>query len=276
MKKKLALVSIIFIAFITASFTILSDDGRAGVTGSPNENTCNQSGCHNSFTVNTGGGSVTIAAPALTNWEYVPGQTYTINVTVAKSGASLFGLGFEALNSSGANAGTLTAGSDTKILSAPIAGNNRTNIVHTGSGNATSNSHTFSFTWRAPASNIGNVTFYCAGNAANRNGMTSGDYIYTISQIVKPAALTGIEEGAFAKQVTVYPNPAVDYLQIENKSNLLPVMTVSILDLHGRLIEKRPNVGENEKIKVGNLQNGLYLLKIETEEETTIKQFIKQ
>src|SRR6185295_20257890 len=104
MKKAATLVFTASLVVLTMTSGIMDDNGRAGVAGSPSEKTCNQSGCHNSFTVNTGGGSVTITAPTLTNWIYTPGQTYSITVTVAKTGVKLFGLGFEALTSAGANA----------------------------------------------------------------------------------------------------------------------------------------------------------------------------
>jgi hypothetical protein len=214
MKKKMVVVLATAVVITGMSFNVLDDNGKAGATGSPSEGTCNQSGCHNTYTINTGGGSVTITAPTMTGWQYVPGQTYAISVTVAKSGINLFGLGFEALTSAGANGGTLTAGTGTSLKSATIAGNSRTSIVHALNGGATANTHTFTFNWKAPATNIGNITFYCAGNAANKNGSVSGDYIYTTSQVITPASSTGIQEQSYAENVMVFPNPAIDHIQV--------------------------------------------------------------
>lgn len=158
-------------------------DGKAGHNGSPGEQTCAKSSCHDSFTVNSGIGSVSITAPGMTNWQYVPGQTYTINVTVAHYNKPLFGFGFEALLGTGANAGTLTAGTGSQALNATVSGNSRRTITHLENSGLVNGSKTWSFTWVAPA-NGANVTFYAAGNAANNSSSDSGDYIYTTSQAV--------------------------------------------------------------------------------------------
>ncbi|HRH37623.1 MAG TPA: hypothetical protein PK760_04730, partial [Flavobacteriales bacterium] len=55
------------------------NNGKAGRTGAPGENTCVNS-CHNSYALNSGTGSIMLASTNMTNWQYVPGQTYTINV----------------------------------------------------------------------------------------------------------------------------------------------------------------------------------------------------
>ena len=115
-------------------------------------------------------------------------------MTVSEGTKPLFGFGFEALLSSGANAGTLTQGTGSTIKTANISGNVRRNVVHQLNAGASSGSHTWSFTWVAPATNVGNVTFYAAGNACNANGSDSGDHVYTTSQVVTPAAATGIIE----------------------------------------------------------------------------------
>ena len=166
-----------------------SSGGKAGKTGSPGENTCTQ--CHGDFALNSGGGSVSITSPNLTGWSYTPGQTYTINVTVSKSGVQLFGLGFESLLSTGANAGTLviTNSVETHLLSANVSGSSRTNVVQETDGGASSNSHTFSFNWVAPSSGAGNLTFYAVGMACDNTGGTGGDYVYTTTQIVSEATV---------------------------------------------------------------------------------------
>jgi uncharacterized protein (TIGR03437 family) len=62
-------------------------------------------------------------------------------------------------------------------------------ITHTSAGtrNGTLNGATFQFDWIPPATNAGPVTFYVAGNAANGNGSSSGDLIYTSSVQLTPA-----------------------------------------------------------------------------------------
>lgn len=196
--KKLNLFALLFLftAFII-SIAMMSDDngcfskssgGKAGKTNSPGETTCTS--CH-SGTINTGGGSVTITSPNLTGWEYAPGQTYTINVTVAQATIGLFALDFEALLPSGANAGTLviTNSTETQIKTVTVSGNVRNNVVQKLDGGLTTDSHTFTFNWTAPVSGTGSITFYVAGLACDADGGTSGDETYTSSQVVTELAV---------------------------------------------------------------------------------------
>ena len=273
MKKKIIFLIVSAVVVTGMSFDILSPNGRAGYTGSPSEKLCND--CHSGNALNAPGGSITIECPTLTNWQYVPGTTYTINVTIAKSGISLFGIGFEALTSAGANAGTLTAGTGTKTLSATVGGNSRNNIVHTGTGNTGTGSHTFSFTWKATATNIGNVTFFCAGNAANKDGGETGDFIYSKSQTVTPL-VTGVKEEGLAKQIHIFPNPATDRIQISAIGNQSNALNVSILDMKGALVQEKQTVNSTDFIELNNLKSGSYFLHVETDGKITVKKFIKQ
>lgn len=231
-------ITLIILAVSSLSFlsAIMKEDGRAGATASPGETSCNTSGCHNGNLVNSGGGSILIDAPTMTGWEYIPGQVYPINVTVAKTGVSLFGFGFEALRSTGANGGMLsiTNAVQTRILTAVISGNVRTNVVHKLNGGATPNLHTFTFNWTAPVTGTGDITFYSAGNAANGNGSTSGDFIYTTSQIVTEST-SGLEDIANNYSVQVFPNPAIEKLNIRFKVEEPAFVEIKLVDIAGKV-----------------------------------------
>ncbi len=57
-----------------------------GYTGAPGEGNCTQ--CHSSNALNSGNGSFSIDGPA----EYVPGQTYTLTLTLQDPGQGSLGL----------------------------------------------------------------------------------------------------------------------------------------------------------------------------------------
>ena len=61
-------------------------------------------------------------------------------------------------------------------------------IEHTsvGTRRGTTGGATFQFDWTPPATNVGKVTFYLAGNAANGNDQSTGDRIYTASMELSP------------------------------------------------------------------------------------------
>ena len=254
-----------------------SDNGKAGVTGSPGESTCTN--CHSSYALNSGSGSTTITSN-MTNWEYVPGQTYQISVTVAQTGKSLFGLGFEALLSSGANAGVLTAGTGTSIKSATISGNSRRNVVHQLNGGASSGTHTFTFTWAAPTTNVGAITLYCTGLACNGNGTTSGDYVYKTSQVVNPAAVGVAEEVNTDFTFSFYPNPASDNITLNYALEESSKVSYTIYDLTGKQVQTESATrfpgAQQHNIDVNALQAGTYLLSVNVNGNAITKRFVKK
>ncbi len=66
-------------------------------------------------------------------------------------------------------------------------------IQHTSAGtrNGQKASATFQFDWTPPATNVGPITFYAAGNAANGNGTSAGDFIYTTKPGREPGNSSG-------------------------------------------------------------------------------------
>src|SRR5688572_16933777 len=120
------------LTFVILTAEIAANNGRPVSVGSPGEVTCNTSTCHNSFVINTGGGVIELTT-TMSNWEYVPGQTYTFQFKVKRTSNSLFGMGLEALGTTNANAGQLviTHPANTQLKSAVVGVNNRTSVVHT-------------------------------------------------------------------------------------------------------------------------------------------------
>jgi hypothetical protein len=152
-------------------------------TGALGEANC--TACHSDFPVNSGTGSVTITGvPA----NYIPNQQYQITVRTAQVGATIYGFQMTAIDALGRRAGsfTLPAQMPARLqLDEGFVGTNfRQYIEHTVDGIIPSqfDFNTWTFTWTAPASRVGKISFHAAGNAANSDGNVSGDYIYTTSK----------------------------------------------------------------------------------------------
>ncbi len=171
-------------AIIVFTSSMYKQTGIAGKTGSPGESTCQS--CHGDFALNSGPGTISISNFGMNNWQYVPGQTYPITVTVSQLGAPKFGFGLECLTSSNQNAGSLTIidPTATKLLGKVVNGVNRINATHVLNGTYSLDSRSFIVNWTAPPAGTGTVKFYFAGNATNDDVSTSGDYIYNASQQV--------------------------------------------------------------------------------------------
>lgn len=181
----------------------------AGYTGAPGEFTCRE--CH--VPTDAGTGHISITAPQ----SYIPGQTYQITVTHVNSDPTRLRWGFQltALDDSNSKAGDLQSLSLlTQVLNNQGPGASRQYIEHTSSGTfiGQQGGASWTFNWTAPPTNVGPVTFYTAGNQANDDGNTSGDYIYFTFAQSQPAAVTAdFSITSTPSLQTVAPGSGVSY-----------------------------------------------------------------
>jgi uncharacterized protein (TIGR03437 family) len=186
--------------------------GYAGVPGENGGATCTASGCHTGTTNNPANqGSVTITFPG--GQTYSPGVKQHLSVTIADPAPTQKGWGFELTARSATTPSTMAgtfAASDTftqlvcsetnlQIFGTPPSGcpaNEPLEYMEqsvTGFDNTIGpGSATYQFDWTPPATNIGNIKFYVAGNAGvglppNQNG----DHIYATTYTLTPASSGG-------------------------------------------------------------------------------------
>ena len=67
-----------------------------------------------------------------------------------------------------------------------------------GSDRIQPGSQTYEFDWTPPATDVGNINIYVAGNAANGDANNTGDHIYTASYTLAPGASGGGSAPAIA------------------------------------------------------------------------------
>lgn len=174
-----------------------SSDPPTGKTGAPGENTCLQ--CHNDFALNDGVGSITLTGlPA----SYTPGNTYTLGISEARTGSTVWGFETTALNSGGTAAGTLT---DTNVYVGKQIASSKQYIGHTtgkgsdGTFGGQADAAVWTFSWTAPSAGAGTVTFYFAGIAGDFDGGTAGDYVYKSSVSSTEGPTTDVEATTWGK-----------------------------------------------------------------------------
>ena len=158
-------------------------DGR---TGSPADNskTCNDTGCHNSFTLNSGKATFSISAPD----NYTLGEVVPITISFNNSNTAKHGFELSALDANDDHVGTFNS-VDNKTKTTD---GNGYYIKHTSAGANQAGNASWSVQWTAPTSEVKNppVTFYAAGNEANGDFTPQGDYIYTTTEQISNVATT--------------------------------------------------------------------------------------
>ena len=159
---------------------------RSGVSGGIDAS-CSTFGCHFDFDQNFGLGAVGISGLP-TQW--VPGTTYTIDVTVSDPNpdldASAFGFQMTAVDSVGVQAGSFSPASGIEVQASEVGGHLLEHVQHSEplAGDRTA---TFTFDWTAPATtDTGTVRFNVGGVAADGSGFAFGDYVYTDERFLLP------------------------------------------------------------------------------------------
>lgn len=154
-----------------------------GHTNAPGEGNC--TACHVDFPLNSGGGTLSISGlPA----NYKPGQQIPLTVTLNQADAVAYGFELTAIDNQGRPQGNYTFSManpiQLQVVSGFVGNIQRRYIEHTADGVTPTQFGTksWTFTWTAPAQRAGKISFYAAGNAADSNGTTSGDRIYTTSR----------------------------------------------------------------------------------------------
>lgn len=78
----------------------------------------------------------------------------------------------------------------------------------------------------------------------------------------KPSEVLGLNDASFNNAFTVYPNPTINEINIKSTIISEPT-TVQVYDLSGRMVlQKALAAQENNRIQIGHLDAGIYLLKI--------------
>ena len=163
--------SVLFVAFRSKYYSFQPPSNHSGA---PDGSLC--SDCHGNL--NSGGGAVVVTGLPAT---FTPGQTYPFSVTISHGNADRRRWGFE-VNARNANDQGIGTFSSTNPNAQTNSGPSE--ISHFGAVSTTArNNYTYSgLSWTAPAT-IGSgdnaVTFYIAGNAADNNGNSTGDFIYS-------------------------------------------------------------------------------------------------
>ncbi|MBM3316978.1 MAG: hypothetical protein FJY75_03905 [Candidatus Eisenbacteria bacterium] len=199
------------------------------MTGAPGEGTCHA--CHGSFPLNSGDGLFTIAGPEL----FAPGHTYTITVTISDPGQSRWGFEITPLDQ---GACAVTDPAHTQLSSS----GGRSYVKQTSAGTfpGSPGPVSWSFDWTAPVPSPPEVMFYAAGNAANGNGLTSGDYIYTaaFAAALDAADVHGATSPGAPLALLGAPNPAPGSVRIRFELPDAGHARLDVLDASGRIVAR--------------------------------------
>jgi serine/threonine protein kinase len=107
------------------------------------------------------------------------------------------------------------------------------------------------------------------GNPANDDTNTNG-----LPDYLEFGVALGVQNNSFDNLISLYPNPAITVLNIENASTLT-IDAVAIYSINGSLLREINNQQNLETISVADLASGIYFVKIKSNDKVITKKFIK-
>ncbi|MFT5858442.1 MAG: hypothetical protein ACI865_000529 [Flavobacteriaceae bacterium] len=268
----LAIASMGFFAFqatnvdngIVKNFTkshFFSGGGQSGLTGAPGEANCTQ--CHSGTTVDGATQNVfSLLDSGLSPvTSYIPGASYTASIQLV-SNPGKRGFSSVALDGTDTNAGSFTGSGigGTQDFSA----GGRDYVSHTVTSNTDATTF-WAWSWIAPATSVGDVTFYVASNETNNNGSTSGDVIYLSTHVITDANAS-ISETTNETSFTAGFNTTSNKVMIDFTYLAAGDMYFNLVDMNGRSVFTydlgQSEIGENtESITLpSDIKEGMYVV----------------
>lgn len=248
MSKKIYLVGIVLAGTLGLALNKFSESGKfgtyhkfypspnsstkniAGNTGAPGESTC--ASCHGA-SLKVGGSESTMAfkdSADVVVTDYKPNHTYNLTFSLSSSGRK----GFQVipLDANNKEVGTLIAGTETMLLTA----NNKQYLNHSNANNSS-----WTFKWKAPATNVGDITFYvAAGNlsAIYKSTYKLSAFVDTTNQGggTDTTKTNGIKINENNFEFNAFYVAASQHLYVKYEASLKGDAFINVVDMNGRSV----------------------------------------
>jgi hypothetical protein len=280
-------------------------DCSGSETGNGNPTGCSTNGgCHGNTA--TSAVAVTIELDSANGnavTKYKGGLTYIVKLTGVNNTTSTeakFGFQLTAINGSTPTAAPVNAGTwdvanlPTGVQYSPASpGNYLANVIEhntalspsSGTG-AAGTIYTESFTWTAPAKGTGTISFWAALNAVIGFDVASSlvDHWNTASLILdedtSTATNTGFSTISNNMDVSIYPNPTTDFVQVELDNVAPGAYNINAYDAEGRkvatsVLEPTGSFAKTT-INTSNWAAGIYLLQFTNGSEERVVRVVKR
>ena len=114
------------------------------------------------------------------------------------------------------------------------------------------------------ASGSGGSASYSVGQLAyTTNTGTNGSVSEGVQQPFEISVVTGIEEAKdIFLNVSAYPNPTTDYLELKVENLQLSELSYKLYDISGKVYQNKEIGNSITKIEMQNLPQGIYFIKV--------------
>lgn len=264
MKKTITLTLLIAgICFAgTSPFEINSTGAPASATGAPGDGSCGNIGCHDDNSANSGAAisSITIGGGVI---EYVPGETYQVEISISETGVNRFGYQLVALSESdNKNAGTFNIldAQRTQIVTnyvdSAIQDRNYLTYTYDGTNEYSTGMGYWTAEWLAPAEDVGPIKFYYATVAADNDGSDNGDGYYLNSFSLGASSVSSVADIKMNEvSQNIYPNPANHAVFVSETTEEFSLYTIK-----GDLVKNIRSVSKHNSVDISDMTPGIYFV----------------
>ena len=251
----------------------------------PFQSTLNCTFCHSSFTafhdstnfilqMGTDSQSLSEVTSGVTT--YTPGVKYFMRISTASPSAIH---GFELTADDTTNVGT-------GVTNFAILDPSTTSLIQVSYNfvahhNASSNNQ-WTFTWTAPTSYKGLVTFYYAGNNGVTGDTNFGDSIFVASKALAWSGLVGVANIEDRMNgLSVFPTVFDQHINVSFNLKESGTVVGNVIDLNGQVVKgilhENVSAGNfNRSFDLDGLSAGIYLVKLQVGDAFTVSKIVKQ
>lgn len=188
---------------------------------------------------------------------YVPGNTYTITVTLNNPGTTRFGFQLSPQDLAGNMLGAWgPSTAETQVINGKYA-------THKLVGTNGTDSKVWTLQWTAPASGTGDVTFYGAFNISNADNTTTGDVIWKTSHTV-PEQTSGLEI-ANKLEIDAFVDGS-NHLQVRLDDTETRGANIRLVDMNGKQVANWSDVNMIDgswNAALPQMTAGIYLVQVQ-------------
>ncbi len=105
---------------------------------------------------------------------------------------------------------------------------------------------------------------------ASLHGVALADTLVKVQVVMEPAE--GMQEAGKALGVSVYPNPANDYIEVVVSNMSVKKLNLQVYDFLGKLVQSHSISQQTTRLNIKDLKKGVYVLKV----GNTTKRFVKE
>ncbi len=123
------------------------------------------------------------------------------------------------------------------------------------------------------ATGTGGAASYSVGQIVyTTNTGTNGSVAQGVQQPFEISTTVGINETSINLELSVYPNPTSNFLQLKVESERIESLSYQLLDLQGKVIESKKVSSTTTTVAMENLPTATYFLRV-TDNNQVVKTF---